>query len=475
VVLSWKRNSFLSLEKTGIAHSADVYRQRLEVELLQAAINLLPEEQNRIPDTEHSMSLQLVVRNLKNDEQIPWHTQAALIAKSALKAMHNKEVADVVRIAWIGGAPPAPFDPFKPTVRDSSGSSSEQAVTSFDLIVKDYVAMLMSGKRILELVSLANALSANPVSQDASSPLADEALNIVLGVAATVQKTACTTRQIQALRWLADQLAENEDQNENGTEPKKGDSTGVEALRVFLTDAWWQEQRESIWIYAADEGVAAPAMSHVTVVLNDPDSSQDDVAKAWGIVESKLNRWRSALRQGATEPLLDTMRAYCKRECLRLADGDLACSQIDSKTWLARAHWLRKQTDWLHMTCNTPAIEEMASLDRLLNDKEAESQLSTGLEMLREFVDNAASFSEGDQRQEQIASIHDAFHNCHGLDLHELHAGTVEQALARLSQNAITTEKQATLRMVLAFLSPQYKDRMDATHDDAKPWRSTQA
>jgi hypothetical protein len=117
----------------------------------------------------------------------------------------------------------------------------------------------------------------------------------------------------------------------------------------------------------------------------------------------------------------------------------------------------------------------MASLDRLLNDKEAESQLSTGLEMLREFVDNAASFSEEDQRQEQIASIHDAFHNCHGLDFHESHAGTVEQALVHLSQDAITTEKQATLGMVLASLSPQYTDRMDATHDDAKPWRSTEA
>jgi hypothetical protein len=67
--------------------------------------------------------------------------------------------------------------------------------------------------------------------------------------------------------------------------------------------------------------------------------------------------------------------------------------------------------------------------------------------------------------------LHDSFNNCR-LDFDELHTGTVEQALALLSQSV--TEKQAILGMVLASLFAQ-SHSVDVVHDDAKPWRSNQA
>ena len=211
-----------------------------------------------------------------------------LIAKSGLKATHAKKAAEVVAIAWTGGGPRGTID--------SSGSSSEQTVTSFDFIVRDYddVAMLMGEKRVLELVALAEALSTNPLSKDASSLLADEA---------TDHQIACATRQIQALRWLADQLEENED----GTWPMENDRQHRRGGVARLLDSW---------VMAG----AARVNLDVRCRLNQPDMSKEQVTSAWGLVEGTLHRWKSTLREGATEPLLETIPAWCNRECQHLVD-----------------------------------------------------------------------------------------------------------------------------------------------------------
>jgi hypothetical protein len=49
VVLSWKRNSFRAQEKAGDASAADLFKERTEIEHLQAAINLMLEEQISYP------------------------------------------------------------------------------------------------------------------------------------------------------------------------------------------------------------------------------------------------------------------------------------------------------------------------------------------------------------------------------------------------------------------------------------------
>jgi hypothetical protein len=92
--------------------------------------------------------------------------------------------------------------------------------------------MLMSEKRTNELVALAEGMSANPCpDRAAKTNLGDEVMNIVLAVAATVLRTACRTRQIQAMQWLADELEEDDE----GSLVKEKGSEGVAKLRVF----WW--------------------------------------------------------------------------------------------------------------------------------------------------------------------------------------------------------------------------------------------
>ena len=140
--------------------------------------------------------------------------------------------------------------------------------------------------------------------------LCDEIIHIVLAVAATVQKTACTTRQIQAMRWLADELEEDDEGN-----PVKGKgSEGVAKLCVFLVDSWWQERREQIWRFAADKGVAAPIMCHITTIPPKDDSCEKEVANAWALAKSKNSKWNITLRKGVTDPVMETLSAWCRRE-----------------------------------------------------------------------------------------------------------------------------------------------------------------
>jgi hypothetical protein len=91
VVLSWKQNSWRAHEKSGFASAADLFAEKTEIDNLQAAINLLHEGQNRLPDEGHLESLQLVVRKMK-EHPLPWHKQRALIGKAAHECTRAKKV-----------------------------------------------------------------------------------------------------------------------------------------------------------------------------------------------------------------------------------------------------------------------------------------------------------------------------------------------------------------------------------------------
>jgi hypothetical protein len=127
-----------------------------------------------------------------------------------------------------------------------------------------------------------------------SSFLADEA---------TYHQIASTTKQIQAWQWLADQLEENED----GTWPMENDKQHRRGGVARLLDSWVMAR-------------AARVNLDVRCRLNQPDMSQEQVTSAWGLVECAFHRWKSTLREAATEPLLETITAWCNRECQRLVD-----------------------------------------------------------------------------------------------------------------------------------------------------------
>ena len=97
--------------------------------------------------------------------------------------------------------------------------------------------------------------------------------------------------------------------------------------------------------FAADEGVAAPIMCHVTTIPTKEDSCEKEVANARALAQSKISKWNLTLRKGATDPLMETLTAWCRREMDRLLHGQLT---FDATTWSARGRALQERMDWLH-------------------------------------------------------------------------------------------------------------------------------
>ena len=119
-------------------------------------------------------------------------------------------------------------------------------------------------------------------------------------------------------------------------------------------------------------------------------------------------------------------------------------------------------------------------MDKLLNEKAATAQLSSGLAVLEKFIDKLTAGAENvrpEEFQRQIDAMHVELSSCEGLEIPEQHVKNVERGLELFSEGAILAETQANLGMVLASLPP--KD--DATHVDeeasvnASLWRDVEA
>ena len=51
------------------------------------------------------------------------------------------------------------------------------------------------------------------------------------------------------------------------------------------------------WAFAADEGVAAPIVCHITTILTKEDSCEKEVARAWALAISKTSKSLCAMAQ----------------------------------------------------------------------------------------------------------------------------------------------------------------------------------
>ena len=107
--------------------------------------------------------------------------------------------------------------------------------------------------------------------------------------------------------------------------------------------------------------------------LQKEDSCEKEVANAWALTQSKISKLKLTLRKGATDPLMETLTAWCRREMDRLLHGQLT---VDATTWSARGRALQERIDWLHGMCQRPRMPESGSLDKLLNEEAATAQLS---------------------------------------------------------------------------------------------------
>ena len=102
-------------------------------------------------------------------------------------------------------------------------------------------------------------------------------------------------------------------------------------------------------------------------------------------------------------------------------------------------------------------MPDTGSLDKLLNEKAAMAQLSSGLALLAKFIDTLTAGTENvgpEESKRQIDATHAELSSCQGLEIPEHHVKNVERVLEFLSEGAIMSETHANLGMVLASRRP---------------------
>ena len=136
--------------------AAHLCQEIQELETLQAAINLTPEEIGALGDAELQSSLDRVLPRIPDG--LPSHVVCALVRRAAQSAIKAKHSSLVVDIAWPGGkAHESGFNARAPRLRDFTGPSGRcdadshaapSAEESFwrlaeEVLISEYLAKLM--------------------------------------------------------------------------------------------------------------------------------------------------------------------------------------------------------------------------------------------------------------------------------------------------------------------------------------------
>jgi hypothetical protein len=218
-------------------------------------------------------------------------------------------------------------------------------------------------------------------------------------------------------------------------------------------------------------------MRHITTVITKEDSREEEVANAWALAKSKISKWNIALHRGATDPVMETLSAWCRREMDHLRHGP---STVDATTWSARGPVLQDHKDWLHGVRQRPRMPETGSLDKLLNEKAATAQLSSALALFDKFIDKLTAGTDNlgpEESERPDDAMHAELSSCQGLGIPEQHAKIAERVLELLSEGAIMSDTPANLGMVLVSLLPN--DDAVHAHEEASLntslWRDVEA
>ena len=391
VALSWRKSSFKVLQHH--AATAIVFSEQQQIEQLQAAINLLPEENASLSGEEHKASLELVLTAMSrgsgsrpsaaanSTERLPWHVVQVLLKRSARLEMERRNVPGFFIVAWPWRSDADhSFTPYDPRMSDVTYvSAADRALSALDLIINDYLARLMMEKagRVSEIVLLARAVREGPSPGASATPQETatyrEVWDTLLAVAALVQNTACTTEQIKALRVISSDL--------ESPAPKRKSTS---ALAIFWTDPFWQQKREAIWESAADEGVAAPQLLQITQIVQ-TKPSVEEVNEAWALAQRKHDRWQTTLREGALSDMVEALELWCKDEVNSLQTLSVG-SHENLVAWVLRAKVVRSRMDWLHIKCDVSFAEASEYLDNSLSRNSAEAQLAQGMCLITTFL-----------------------------------------------------------------------------------------
>ena len=398
VVLGWRRTSYKLAQERGSLNATELYREDAHLQIIQAAINLMPDEIGTLSDSVLKATLDLLLPYLAPKGMVlPTYIAQALVRRAAKNA---GSAALVVRIAWPWtGSPESSraadaaaaaaddreagsslFDAYGPRLRDVvSGSQSESqtakaADEAHEMLICEFLATCMMGKgskskAIVELMEAVLQAPAPPTGTEQEEvAIYQEMLGTISGIAAMVQPGPCTTQQIRALRKMAGSLED--------------DSGQAHSLDLFLRDPWWCSRREEVWTRAVDEGAAAPQMERISAVLGSESSPAEAVAQAWQTAELKMKKWQQSLRDGATAAVVRVLTSHAKQQVTRLLE-EAEGGGRPAKEWVPDATETRRRLDWLRLACGAQLGDFTTQLDIVFNDKASTATAETAVELVR--------------------------------------------------------------------------------------------
>ena len=170
VFVSWRRQTLKEMSEKQRWNAARCASESQEIEELQAAINLTPEEIGSLSD---AVLLSSLDRVLPRCPHLPCHVVHSLVRRSTEIAIQGRRPYEVVEIArpW-GEAHEMGFNARSPRLRDAirgrgvaiSHAAPSDWTLGAELLIAEYLAKLMMVKadRSAEIVALAQAIATDP-------------------------------------------------------------------------------------------------------------------------------------------------------------------------------------------------------------------------------------------------------------------------------------------------------------------------
>ena len=437
--------------------------------MLQAAINLTPEEMGALGDAELQSSLDRVLPRIPDG--LPSHVVHALVRRAAHSSIKAKRPSQVVDIVWSsGGARESGFNANAPRLHDVTGTSGRgvafshaapSAAESFwrveeEVWIIEYLAELMSAKegRSGEIIALAQAIgrAPPPLAEASGATKYQEIVNTSLVVAAVVQSTACTTQQIKALLWVYEELERS---------AKDGKSSSF-SLSAFFEDPWWASKMRGIWLLVADEGVAVPQMEQIVAALAAESSTVAQVDAAWSLAMRRMTVWKETLHEGLDEAVLRALAKDCGKQVTRLTR---AAHGLPADLWMEAGQQLRSRCQWLHAFVNCSVL--LAKLDPALNSMTASAEFASGMQQVKEYA--SLKMEEHDTA---LAEIQQAFADHSGRITSMEDIKSVESLLEKLADVNQISPVAAGAGFVLVSALPAAKEGAPAWRLPCS-WRAT--
>ena len=420
-----------------------VYNEEAALRALEAAEALQPSEMQDVTEEVFRESMKEVLAQLTLD-RFPREVLLGVLRRRAGACMDNPD--KFLEIWWPWGADVAVCDPFNARLRDmqqllaSEGSSHDELATLVsDSVIKNYLTKHMAQKAtgITPIAKMRDQLcqaATDARVQNLTGKAAETVANlvqVVLGLAAAVQSEAVTPEQLSAFTAMDD-----------------GKNKTAAPLEPLWNDPWWKEKRAKVWDTAAVESVARPIMDKAMVAWKESQSSRQDVAEAWRVVQSQYNKWTTKTRAGSTDELVNVMVTRLLEDVKAVGDGEI------STEFIAYADQLRTRIMWVSgLSSQTEAKLQSARevVADIMQTRGGQQKLQIGIVQIDGLLEQANS---GDVSHEHIQDLLKTFQECKGLEVSDAIAVKMCDMLHMLQKIDDATGEVCELALIMLELVP---------------------